>query len=90
MHCYEYLAMHLLLKSELKRLFPNRSWNRHEVEEAFSRLNVDSIEELENLKPNIYMKKLGTKLKQPKPHRPFISRILKSNSTISCSLGNNQ
>lgn len=80
MHCYEYLAMHLLLKSELKRLFPNCSWNNHDVEEAFSRMNINSIKDLENLEPKLYIKKLGVQLKQPRPHRLFRGRFLKSNN----------
>lgn len=68
MHCYEYEAMHMLLKSELKRLFPDRYWKRHDVEEAFCRMDVDTLKEIENLQPRHYILKLGLLLKQPIGH----------------------
>ena len=68
MHCYEYLAMHMLLKAELKRLFPNQYWIRHDVEEAFSRMNPNTIKDLENVEPEYYLEKLGILIKQPISH----------------------
>ena len=46
MHCYEYLAMHMQLKSELQREFPNKEFNQLDIEEILGSFEISSFMEL--------------------------------------------
>lgn len=46
MHCYEYLAMHLQLKSELKKEYPNEDFDHMELDALLGSLGVNSFQQL--------------------------------------------
>ena len=55
MHCYEYLAMHLQLKSELKREYPNQDFDHIELDALLGSLGVNSFQQLQTKIESLHM-----------------------------------